>query len=196
MTSQRAFLERLTRLLDQAGIPYMVAGSMGSSIHGRPRATQDADIVIDPTEEQLRSLLMLLEPDYYVSRDAALDAWRRRTMFNIVAYEGGWKADLILRKDRLFSRQEFERRRQVDAMGQKFWVVSPEDIILSKLEWMKGRESEVQYCDALGVAVTQWGNLDLGYLRRWAGVLGVEDMLTRLLKEAGEQVERIDRVEQ
>jgi hypothetical protein len=195
MITQQAFLERLIALLDRAGIPYMVAGWMGSSIHGRPRATQDADVVIDPTQEQLESLIALLESSYYVSRDAALEAWRRRTMFNIVDFEGGWKADLILRKDRPFSRQEFEHRRQVDAMGQRLWVVSPEDIILSKLEWMKGRESDVQYADALGVAVTQWGNLDLGYLRKWAGVLDVEDMLTRLLKEAGEQAERIDRFE-
>jgi hypothetical protein len=192
MITQHAFLERLIRLLDQAGIAYMVAGSMGSSIHGRPRATQDADVVIDPTEEQLESLLALLESSYYVSREAAREAWRRRGMFNIVDFEGGWKADLILRKDSPFSRQEFEHRRQVDAMGQKLWVVSPEDIILSKLEWMKGRESDVQYSDALGVAVTQWGSLDLEYLRKWAGVLGIEDMLTRLLKEAGEHAERID----
>ncbi len=170
----------------------MVAGSMGSSLHGRPRATQDADVVIDPTEDQLASFLALLEQDYYVSRDAALDAFRRRTMFNIIDLAGGWKADLIFRKDRPFSRQEFERRRQVDAMGQMLWVVSPEDTILSKLEWMKGRESDVQYSDALGVAVAQWGDLDLEYLRRWARELGVENMLTRLLKEAKKQAERTD----
>jgi hypothetical protein len=192
MTTQHEFLERLIGLLDKAGIPYMVTGSMGSSLHGRPRATQDADIVIDPTEDQLRSFMAFLEQDYYVSPDAACDAWRRRTMFNIVDLHAGWKADLILRKDRPFSRQEFERRRPIDAMGKMLWVVSPEDAILSKLEWMKGRESDVQHADALGVAVAQWGNLDLDYLRRWAEQLGVESMLTRLLKDAKEQAERID----
>lgn len=192
MTTQKEFLARLVKLLDQAGIPYMVAGSMGSSLHGRPRATQDADVVIDPTEDQLRSLLALLGQGYYVSRDAALDAFRRRTMFNIVDLAGGWKADLIVRRDRPFSHQEFERRRQIEAMGQKLWVVSPEDAILSKLEWMKGRESDVQYSDALGVAVAQGGSLDIEYLHRWAGPLGVETMLTRLLKEAGKQVEETD----
>jgi hypothetical protein len=104
--------------------------------------------------------------------------------------EAGWKADLIILKDRPFSRQEFERRRQIDAMGQMLWVVSPEDIILSKLEWMKGRESEIQYSDAFGVAVTQWEDLDLEYLRKWAGQLGVETMLARLFREAREQAER------
>lgn len=192
MTSQREFLAHLIGLLDEAGIPYMVAGSMSSSIHGRPRATQDADVVIDPTEDQFASFLTVLEQDYYVSRDAAFDAFHRRGMFNIIDIAGGWKADLILRKDRPFSRQEFERRRQVDAMGQMLWVVSPEDTILSKLEWMKGRASDVQYSDALGVAVAQWENLDLEYLRRWARELGVENMLARLLKEAAERTKGTD----
>ena len=107
MIAQREFIKRLIALLDKAGIPYMVAGSVGSSFHGRPRATQDTDVVIDPTEDQFASFLALLEQGYYISLDAALDALRRRTMFNIVDLEGGWKADLILRKDRPFSRQEF-----------------------------------------------------------------------------------------
>jgi hypothetical protein len=192
MISQREFLAHLVELLDEAGIPYMVAGSMGSSVHGRPRATQDADVVIDPAENQLVSFLALLEQRYYVSRDAAFDAFHRRGMFNVIDVAGGWKADLIFRKDRSFSRREFERRRQVDVMGQMLWVVSPEDAILSKLEWMKGRESDVQYSDALGVAVAQWGGLDIEYLRQWARELGVQAMLARLLKEARRQAERTD----
>jgi len=192
MTSQKDFLTRLIELLDKAGIPYMVAGSLGSSFHGRPRATQDADIVIDPTESQLESFLALLGESYYVSREASFEALRRRTMFNLIDVQGGWKADLIIRKDRPFSRQEFERRSRVDTMGQILWVVSPEDTILSKLEWMKGRESQVQYSDALGVAVAQWRSLDLEYLWRWARELGLESMLARLLKEAETQMKRTD----
>jgi hypothetical protein len=190
MTTQKEFLERLVSLLEKAGIPYMVAGSMSSSLHGRPRATQDTDVVIDPTEDQLASFLALLEQGYYVSRDAALEAFHRRTMFNVINLAGGWKADLILRKDRPFSREEFERRRQIETLGRKLWVVSAEDTILSKLEWMKGRESDVQYSDALGVAVAQWRCLDIGYLRHWASELGLENTLTRLLKEAEEHAER------
>jgi hypothetical protein len=192
MNTQREFLMRLVGLLDKTRIPYMVAGSMGSSFHGRPRATQDADLVIDPAEGQLGSLLAFLERDYYVSREAARDAVRHRTMFNVIDLAGGWKADLIVRKDRPYSRREFERRQQIEAMGQTLWVESPEDAILSKLEWMKGRESDVQYTDALGVAVAQWRDLDLEYLREWAAELSVEDMLARLLKEAERHAERTD----
>jgi len=60
------------------------------------------------------------------------------------------------------------------------------------LEWMKGRESDIQYSDAPGVAVTQWKSLDQEYLRQWAGELGVETMLNDLLDEAAEQAERTD----
>ena len=112
-------------------------------------------------------------------------------MFNALDLDGGWKADLIIRKDRPFSRQKFARRRQIDAMGGAFWVVSPEDAILSKLEWMKGRESNIQYSDALGVAAEHWGALDLAYLQKWAEELDVQDALVRLLNEAREQAERI-----
>jgi len=192
MISQQEFLRRLTGLLDAVRIPYMMVGSVGSSLHGRPRATRDADIVIDPTEERLTSPLALLEQNHYVSRETALDALRCRTMFNALDLDGGWKADLIIRKDRPFSRQEFARRRQIDAMGGAFWVVSPEDAILSKLEWMKGRESNIQYSDALGVAAEHWGHLDLEYLQKWAEELEVQDALVRLLNEARDQAERID----
>lgn len=192
MITQQEFLGRLIGLLNKAGNPYMVAGSVSSSIHGRPRATQDMGVAIDPTEDQLESFIALLGQGYHVSRDAALDALRCWARFNVIDLEGGGKADLVIRKDRPFSRQEFERRCQIDGMGQVLWVVAPEDIILSKLEWMKGRRSDIQYSDALGVAVTQWGSLDLEYLHEWADQLGVEEMLIHLLNEAGAQAERTD----
>ncbi|MDI9430898.1 MAG: hypothetical protein QM570_04175 [Planctomycetota bacterium] len=184
MSTQQEFLLRLTRLLGEAGIPYMTTGSTSSSIHGCPRATQDVDIVIDSTHDQLDSFITLLGQDYYVSRDAASEALRRRGMFNVIGLDGGWKADLIIRRDRPFSHEEFRRRHRIEVMGQVLWIAASEDIILSKLEWMKGRDSDIQYSDALGIAIAQWGNLDLAYLKKWAVELGVEEPLAHLLDEA------------
>jgi hypothetical protein len=64
-------------------------------------------------------------------------------------------------------------------------MVSPEDALLSKLEWAQEGASERQYHDALGIALSQLGRLDLGYLRRWANELGIRDPLERVLAEAG-----------
>lgn len=182
MTSQNEFLARLCALLEDAGIPYMVSGSLGSSLHGQPRATNDADIVIDANREQLLKFIASLGETCYVSRDAAMQSLEARSMFNIIDTEVGWKADIILRKQRPFSRQEFGRRRQANLMGLVLWVVSPEDSILSKLEWSKGRQSQMQYNDALSVLRVQRETLDFEYLKTWAGELNVLDELNQLLK--------------
>ncbi len=193
MTTQRDFLHKLVSLLEEAGIPYMVAGSLGSSFYGRPRATQDVDIVIALSLDQIDRFIALLgREEYYVSEQAARDAVKHRTMFNIIDIEAGWKADLIVRKDRAFSLEEFRRRLQVEMMGQMLWLVSPEDVILSKLEWAQGRQSELQYSDALAVAVAYYNQLDVEYLDKWSRDLNIEDVLQRLLTEAGAQAKELD----
>ncbi len=185
MTKQEDFLKRLIEALSKAGIPYMLSGSIGSSFHGKPRATNDFDIVIAPTEQQLNTFTKSLGEDYYVSNEAARQALKSNSMFNIIDQRTGTKADLILRKNRDFSFEEFKRRRKEKVMGLDIWVVSPEDLILSKLEWIQGGDVSRQFQDALGVAVVQWDGLDSDYLNKWAKELQVEELLKQLLEQAG-----------
>jgi hypothetical protein len=104
-------LARMTGLLDAAGIPYMLTGSFASTLFGAPRTTQDIDIVIDPTLGALEKLLHALpDTEYYVSREAAREAYGAEGMFNLVDFATGWKVDLIIRKRRAFSQEEFTRR--------------------------------------------------------------------------------------
>jgi len=65
-------------------------------------------------------------------------------------------------------------------------VKTPEDVVLSKLEWYRvgGETSERQWADVLGVLRVQEGCLDLEYARRWAVDLGVADLLERALQDA------------
>ena len=183
MTSQKEFLGKLIKALDSCGIAYMLSGSMCSGFHGQPRATNDADIVLDPTKDQLLDFIGSLGPDYYVSREAAVASLENNSMFNIIDIQAGWKADLIIKKNRDYSEQEFSRRQDANFMGMDMCIVSPEDSVLSKLEWSKGRESQTQLEDALGVLIVQWDRLDFEYLRGWAKKLKVEDSLEELLKE-------------
>lgn len=99
--SQAEFLKRLVQIFVQAEIPYMLVGSMASTVHGAPRATQDVDVVIDPTRASLTQLLNALPLDeYYVDADAARDALQHRSQFNVVDLATGWKADLVVRSSR------------------------------------------------------------------------------------------------
>lgn len=188
MTSQKDFLGRLIKKLDEQNIPYMLSGSVSSSLHGQPRATNDADIVIAPTEEQLIAFLKSLGDDYYVNPEAARDAFKSHSVFNVIDIQNSWKADLIIRKNRPFSREEFRRRQKANIMGLDAWVVSPEDVILSKLEWAKNSKSSQQLQDALGVATVQYDHLDRDYMHKWAKELQVESSLEELLKQAKEQL--------
>jgi len=188
MTSQNDFLKKLVKALDNCSIPYMLSGSFSSSFYGQPRATQDADIIIATTEEQLIAFVKSLGDDYYVSDDTAREALKNNSMFNVIDIQNSWKADFIIRKDRPFSREEFRRRRKANIMGLAVWIVSPEDIILSKLEWAKKSESGQQFLDALGVATVQYDRLDRDYLYKWAKELRVESSLERLLKQAKKQL--------
>ena len=183
MTGQREFLALLVDRLQAANIPFMVSGSLASSFHGRPRATNDVDLVVDPSPEALASFLRSLPPDWYVSEPAATDALRRRSMFNIVDPESGWKADLVIRKDREFSSTELRRRMLAEVLGEAVPVATPEDVILTKLEWSKESGSDRQYEDAVGVALLRWEELDRAYLATWATRLDVTAMLERLLHD-------------
>ena len=184
MTDSGAFLQWLVATLDRTGIAYMICGSWASTFHGEQRATNDVDAVVDPTLSQLNALLESLGDDVYVNRATAQEAFHQRSMFNLIDVESGFKADLILRKDRPFSIEEFRRREPVDMLGITLYVVSAEDAILSKLEWAKTGESERQFRDAVGVAVVQWEKLDREYLQRWSRELHIQDLLQRLLDEA------------
>jgi hypothetical protein len=187
VTETAAFLRWLVETLEQAGIAYMVTGSLASTFHGEHRATADVDVVVDPTEQQLERFLRSVGEEFYVSADAAREALRRRWMFNVIHPAGGWKADLILRKDRPFSREEFSRRVQAVLEGVPLLVASPEDVILSKLEWSRQAESERQFRDALGVALVQHDRLDWKYLDRWGRAIGVEGLVQRLRSEVGKK---------
>ena len=184
MTSQNEFLNNIISALAKSKIPYMVSGSFASSFHGRPRATNDVDIVIDPAPNQLDAFVELLKAEYYGNADSARESLSKRTMFNLIDIEAGLKVDLIIRKDRPYSAGEFGRKRKFPIEGSTLWVVSPEDTILSKLEWSKGHQSQQQFQDALGVLVVQAGRLDIQYLQRWAKELGVMNELTKLLDAA------------
>jgi hypothetical protein len=184
MNGQKDFLQRLVDALSNAGIPYMLSGSIGSGFHGQPRATNDVDIVIAPTESQLHSFLQSLGKDYYVSLDAVLEALRCESAFNVIDMQTGWKADFIIRRRRPFSTEEFQRRQKVSIMGLDTWIVSPEDMILIKLEWAKNSKSDRQFEDALGVAMVQFDRLDGDYLHKWAKELQVEGSLKQLLEQA------------
>lgn len=187
MTVEEQVLGRLIEMLERLSVPYMVTGSIAASFYGRPRATHDADVVIDPTPAQLDLLLQALEAaGFYVDADGARAALGQQRQFNAIETTRAVKIDLIVKKARPFSAEEFNRRQRVDfPFAGGVATVTPEDAILSKLEWARlAGESERQLRDAAGIVEVQ-PSLDREYIRRWATQLGVLDLWTRILPRGG-----------
>ena len=84
-------LGRVMPILESVGIPYMIAGSVASTAHGVPRTTLDVDVVIAPPDVlAMNALLARLHADaYYVDPEAAREAFRRSSMFNVVDHATG-----------------------------------------------------------------------------------------------------------
>ncbi|HYH85934.1 MAG TPA: hypothetical protein VEX60_10815 [Pyrinomonadaceae bacterium] len=190
MKDQIELLLSVVRVLDDLQIPYIVVGSVASSLQGFSRATADVDIVVDLHLEQAAPLFAALKEEYYIDEKAIRRAVSLRRSFNIIHFDSLSKIDVYVLKAEEFSRQELERRRLEvllpgDATG-KVYMATPEDTVLSKLRWYRrgGEVSERQLSDVLGVLKVQGEKLDLEHMRGWAERLDVRDLLEQLLKEA------------
>ena len=185
-----AALAPIVEIFERLSIPYSVAGSVASSAHGVARATLDVDLVADLRAEHVDPLVAAISAEYYVDRDAALDAIERRSMFNVVHLATMLKVDIYVLTSRSFDQESFRRRCQAlldDREGARpYSLDTPEDTILHKLEWYRagGEVSERQWNDVIGVMKVQLDALDLHYLARWAGEIGVADLLERALATA------------
>lgn len=159
--------------LERAGIAYMLTGSMAMNVYAQPRMTRDIDMVVALSTQDVDTIVGIFTPDYYVSREAVTEGTQHRTMFNLIHQESIIKVDCIVRKDTPYRRAEFERRQRVLVEGVSVWIVSKEDLILSKLDWAKDSHSEQQLRDVRNLAE---GGCDDAYVERWARELGLDGL--------------------
>lgn len=178
--------EKLRAALEAVGIPYFVTGSFASSAHGIPRSTNDIDIVVSPTRQQLEQLLaQLSKAEFETELEDPFDAFTRKSLFNIVDAATLWKVDLIFKQPTPFDASRFSRRGVVDIAGVNLYTASAEDILITKLWWAKLGESERQITDAVGIIQVQRDTLDFEYVSRWVAALALEEQLAAAQKRAG-----------
>lgn len=167
----------VTQRLDDQGVPYMISGSVALSVYVTPRMTRDIDIVVDVAPHASAALQRVFADAFYVDASAIERAVADRRMFNAIHLDTLFKIDILIRKDSPYRVAEFVRRRQVPFGEKMVSIVSPEDLLLSKLEWWAASESALQWTDLTLLATL---DLDWGYVERWAGDLGLRESLARL----------------
>lgn len=181
-----ATLRMLVERFAVSGAEYMVVGSIAALAHGRARATQDLDVVVALDEHSLATLLGTFGSDrFYVSEEAARDALRRRTLFNVIDMVSGWKIDIVPLKPRAFSKREFSRRTIVDVLGVALPVATLEDTIVAKLEWSReAGGSARQLEDVRELVKLAGGRLDRTYIGACVAELGLADAWQNLEAES------------
>jgi hypothetical protein len=177
---------RIVTALEEAGIAYMLSGSFASASYGAPRSTQDIDLVIEASAKELRNFVEALPRDeYYADLDSALEAHDRKSLFNVIDLKTGWKIDLIILKERAFSRVEFGRRQVINVHELRLFVATPEDIIIAKLEWSKLGQSRRQLEDVAAILRSRGESLDYPYVERWLSELDLHNEWSEARREAG-----------
>ena len=174
-------------LFDDIGVEYLVGGSLASSLHGEPRATQDVDFVAALSVTHVKEFLKKLGNGFYADPDRVLQAVSRARSFNVIHLETMFKVDVFVLADTEPARLEMSRRERHEvAEGRSLYVASAEDVVLQKLRWYRlgGEISDRQWRDVLAVLRVNKGRLDDAYMRSAAPDLEVEDLLRRALLSA------------
>jgi len=175
VTEELEVLRIVTTRLEAARIPYMVTGSIAANYYAVPRMTRDIDIVIEASNADADRLSGLFRDDFYIERDAVGQAIAERTMFNVIHTVLVVKVDLVVRKDTEYRREEFRRRRPVRIDDAVMFIVAPEDLIISKLDWARDTRSEVQLADVRNLLAAGL-DLDRKYLTAWVSRLGLDSL--------------------
>jgi hypothetical protein len=180
---------RVTGALEELDIRYFVGGSLASSLHGIPRATQDVDIVAEIKSEHISSLISALRSDFYIDAEMIQNAIDKQASFNLIHLATMFKVDIFVLKKDAASQQEMARRERFEisnALPQALFLATAEDVVLHKLYWYRLGEgiSDRQWRDVLGVLQVHRDKLDHAYLVMGAKRREVTELLERALKES------------
>jgi hypothetical protein len=165
VASEIDIVRDVSRKLDQGGIGYMLTGSMAMNYYAQPRMTRDIDVVVAVGPNDVERMTSLFEPEYYLSKESMREAIAHESAFNLIHHESVIKVDIIVRKQSEYRRVEFECRQKVSILDFTTYIVSKEDLIISKLWWAKDSRSELQLGDVKNLLATGYdmGTWNVGH---------------------------------
>lgn len=165
-------LAKICLILDSMQIPYMLSGSIAMNLYAEPRTTQDIDLVVEMLIEEVPFFIKFLEDKFYFDEVTIYEEVRRKGMFNIIDFESGYKVDFIIRKSEVYEQVKFQRRLKTTYADITFWVISAEDLVVSKLQWIQILESDKQKRDIANLLENE--QLDKDYINRWCSILNLK----------------------
>jgi len=162
-------LHRVTEGLQKFNIPYMLSGSVAMSMYTLPRMTMDIDIVIELKQDMFEDFISIFQKDFYIDLQSVKEEISRKGMFNVIDNKTGYKVDFVVRKDSKYRELEFARKLKKNIQGKSVWVVSAEDLVISKIDWIQQLQSPKQINDIENLLDSK--GIDKVYILKWCNNL-------------------------
>jgi predicted nucleotidyltransferase len=161
-------LKKITDILNDEGIDYMLVGGFAVSYHNRARTTNDIDLVLQIYPRNIKQIVAHF-PEWKSFQESFEDSVRAGQLFNITDFDTGIRYDFITYQDSDYNWIAFERREEVEYFGIKCYMSTKEDLIISKLSWYNISQSERQLEDLKFLLLD--ADLDLQYIKSWTNHL-------------------------
>ena len=166
--------------LDRLGIPYMLVGSYSSNAYGVPRATQDADLVLELGAHSISAVTRLLGGGFQLDAQMSFETVTATSRFILLHQDSEFKIELFLLSDDPHDRVRFGRRTKSRLDGREVFVPTAEDVVITKLRWSKAGNRRKDVDDVASVLAVQANALDLAYIRQWTDQHGTRELFERL----------------
>jgi hypothetical protein len=162
--------------LESLEISYMISGGSAVGFWGNIRTTMDIDIVVQLSDKYIPRLIKAISDEAYVDADTARKAVYDKGMFNIILNATSFKIDFIVYDEKdPYEKEKFARKVRVAFDGRHIFVISPEDLVISKLIWSrKGGGSERQLRDCESILNLNKGKIDTKYIGKWVEILDLK----------------------
>jgi hypothetical protein len=166
--------------LESLAVPYMLVGSFSSNFYGIPRATHDADFVVQLREGQIRALVQELGPAFQLDPQLSFESVTGTTRYTLRLVDTPFEVELFSLSDDDHDRQRFFRRRRAELRGRQTFLPTAEDVIVTKLRWSRGGSRGKDLDDARNVIAVQGARIDWEYVGSWCERHGTREILESL----------------
>lgn len=175
------------RKIEVLNLEYMITGSVASILYGKPRLTQDMDVVIIFPVSKVGAFLSSFDiSDYYCPPDEAIrDAIRlgANGHMNVIDQRTGFKIDLYPAGSDELTKWGFDNKKRVELVaGEEVWVAPPEYVILKKLAYYKEGASQKHIEDIRGMMEVSGVQINVAFIEKWISNLGLSDGWAQVMK--------------
>ena len=176
MPDSLAITTQVIAALSRCGVPHVVVGSFARNFHAFPRSTEDADIVLALDTASLNRFEAELGREFSLDPQTTFETNTGTFRHVLIHRETEFKTELFLLSRDAYDQERFSRRQAISFNGQETFVLTAEDVIVTKLRWLRPKDVE----DIRDVIAVNHATLDWNYIHHWTAIHATQGKLDEI----------------